>query len=190
MFLISIAACSNGNKGETNAPPSVPNSDKFESSRQSSNSNRNNSNQNTSSSAASNSTNNSKQKSQQQHQETNANSKKSVASEKIRENASVTNGSSAGSQPNKTNSVSGSTTTSTSGSSSSAVTPASEAAIAIKQKWLGIKERKKTRRKNSSNNHVLKIKEMGRGYALLFSFVSSLRKKEENVKWCKKADML
>jgi len=125
--------CSNGNKGETNAPPSVPNSDKFESSRQSSNSNRNNSNQNTPS-AASNSTNNSKQKSQQQHQETNANSKKSVASEKIRENASVTNGSSAGSQPNKTNSVSGSTTTSTSGSSSSAVTPASEAAIAIKQK--------------------------------------------------------
>ena len=139
MFLISIAACSNGNKGETNAPPSVPNSDKFESSRQSSNSNRNNSNQNTPS-AASNSTNNSKQKSQQQqqHQETNANSKKSVASEKIRENASVTNGSSAGSQPNKTNSVSGSNTTSTSGSSSSAVTPASEAAIAIKQKWLGI----------------------------------------------------
>ena len=134
-FLISIAACSNGNKGETNAPPSVPNSEKFESSRQSSNSNRNNSNQNTPS-AASNSTNNSKQKSQQQqqHQETNANSKKSVASEKIRENASVTNGSSAGSQPNKTNSVSGSTTTSTSGSSSSAVTPASEAAIAIKQK--------------------------------------------------------
>ena len=143
MFLIFIAACSNGNKGETNAPPSVPNSDKFESSRQSSNSNRNNSNQNTPS-AASNSTNNSKQKSQQQHQETNANSKKSVASEKIRENASVTNGSSAGSQPNKTNSVSGSTTTSTSGSSSSAVTPASEAAIAIKQKWLGIlKIRKK-----------------------------------------------
>ena len=143
MFLISIAACSNGNKGETNAPSSVPNSDKFESSRQSSNSNRNNSNQNTPS-AASNSTNNSKQKSQQQ-QETNANSKKSVASEKIRENASVTNGSSAGSQPNKTNSVSGSTTTSISGSSSSAVTPASEAAIAIKQKWLGIlkKETKK-----------------------------------------------
>ena len=188
MFLVFIAACSNGNKGETNAPPSVPNSDKFESSRQSSNSNRNNSNQNTPS-AASNSTNNSKQKSQHQQQETNANSKKSVASEKIRENASVTNGSS-GSQPNKTNSVSGSTTTSTSGSSSSAVTPASEAAIAIKQKWLGIKERKKTRRKNSSNNHVLRIKEMGRGYALLFSFVSSLRKKEENVKWCKKADML
>jgi len=124
--------CSNGNKGETNAPPSVPNSEKFESSRQSSNSNRNNSNQNTPS-AASNSTNNSKQKSQQQQQETNANSKKSVASEKIRGNASVTNGS-AGSQPNKTNSVSGSTTTSTSGSSSSAVTPASEAAIAIKQK--------------------------------------------------------
>ena len=187
MFLISIAACSNGNKGETNAPSSVPNSDKFESSRQSSNSNRNNSNQNTPS-AASNSTNNSKQKSQQQ-QETNANSKKSVASEKIRENASVTNGSS-GSQPNKTNSVSGSTTTSISGSSSSAVTPASEAAIAIKQKWLGIKERKKREEKNSSNNHVLKIKEIGRGYALLFSFVSSLRKKEENVKWCKKADML
>ena len=143
MFLISIAACSNGNKGETNAPSSVPNSDKFESSRQSSNSNRNNSNQNTSS-AASNSTNNSKQKSQQHH-DTNANSKKSVASEKIRENASVTNGSSAGSQPNKTNSVSGSTTTSTSGSSSSAVTPASEADIAIKQKWLGIKKRKKKR---------------------------------------------
>lgn len=127
--------CSNGNKGETNAPPSVPNSEKFESSRQSSNSNRNNSNQNTPS-AASNSTNNSKQKSQHQQQETNANSKKSAAaSEKIRENASVTNGSSsAGSQPNKTNSVSGSNTTSTSGSSSSAVTPASEAAIAIKQK--------------------------------------------------------
>ena len=33
------------------------------------------------------------------------------------------------------------------------------------------------------------MKEMRRGYALLFSFVSSLRKKEENVKWCKKADM-